>query len=431
MSGVRDLFFDEFFEELGKVIDGAVENIQPDEPPILESSVKKVWNQYSSKDEEREDPLISVDGGVQYSHFAYGDFVAVGRACSLTHWPGRERSMEKKVRLYLGKVFSQRDRSFIPSYVRQISEYQVAAAAAERVIDEGGSPIVLLDGALYFSSFPYAMREYTHHPKLLADLFSSVARLRSMSREHDFPLIGISKDSTVFYLYMEVLKEAVRKAGLSRLAALIGEADSPMDLRYRYERWDLQDRGEMDRFFEERLLCDTSLINEVTRSEGYTLPLLLAPSIYHRRGDDVPSLLKRITDNLSSRKAEELSDAFKRLFNAPSIAVFYWKPGSRHRPFRIDILASSLGHSEPCRDVRDNRFVGAYTDLREVERVLNHLGYWFCNDVEYNIPLKQADTLARFDRRLYRSKYEPFIIDMLERAGMRIRGRRRIQREVY
>jgi len=65
-----------------------------------------------------------------------------------------------------------------------------------------------------------------------------------------------------------------------------------------------------------------------------------------------------------------------------------------------------------------------------LEVVLNHLGFWFCNDIEYDIPLKQADVLARFDRGLYTSKYEPFIIRRLERAGLDVRGRRRVLREV-
>jgi hypothetical protein len=65
-----------------------------------------------------------------------------------------------------------------------------------------------------------------------------------------------------------------------------------------------------------------------------------------------------------------------------------------------------------------------------LEKVLNHLGHWFCNEVEYNIPLKQADTLARFDRDLYRRKYEPFIVKRLEEAGLDVTGKRRTMREI-
>jgi hypothetical protein len=49
--------------------------------------------------------------------------------------------------------------------------------------------------------------------------------------------------------------------------------------------------------------------------------------------------------------------------------------------------------------------------------------------VEYNLPLKQADTLARFDRDLYTRKYEPFIIRRLEEAGRDVTGTRRMMRE--
>ncbi len=65
-----------------------------------------------------------------------------------------------------------------------------------------------------------------------------------------------------------------------------------------------------------------------------------------------------------------------------------------------------------------------------MEKVLDHINYWYCNDVEYNLPLKQADQLAHFDWRLYTEKYEPFIIRILEEAGLDITGSRRMQRNM-
>ncbi len=84
--------------------------------------------------------------------------------------PVEGRRMERRVRLYVGQVYEDRDKSFIPGYVRTICEYDAAYAAAKRVLDEGGSPIVLMDGSLYIGRFPYAMREYRHHPELLVRL---------------------------------------------------------------------------------------------------------------------------------------------------------------------------------------------------------------------------------------------------------------------
>ncbi|MCW3992735.1 MAG: hypothetical protein NWE79_08485, partial [Candidatus Bathyarchaeota archaeon] len=77
-----------------------------------------------------------------------------------------------------------------------------------------------------------------------------------------------------------------------------------------------------------------------------------------------------------------------------------------------------------------NVFVEDGRDLSGLEGVLNHLGFWFCNDVEYNLPLRHADMLARFDRPLYESKYQPFIIRRLEHAGLNVTGRRRDLRKV-
>jgi hypothetical protein len=180
---------------------------------------------------------------------------------------------------------------------------------------------------------------------------------------------------------------------------------------------------------EKRPLCDTALIKVTTGTEGYTQPLLLAPSIFYR-GDRETSLYKRIEESLEGQRAERVIDALKRFFGCPGIAVTYWKPRPGSHPFRVDLSASSLGHPEPWGGERGNRFVEEESDLAQLEGVLNHLGYWFCNDVEYNIPLSQADTLARFDRDLYQRKYEPFIIHRLEQAGYDITGSRRMLREV-
>jgi len=337
--------------------------------------------------------------------------------------------LEKRVKMYVGEVYDNRDRAFIPGYVRVISEYDAAHAAAEKVLEEGGRPMVFLDGSLYLSRFPYAIREYRHHPELLAELFNSISGLRRLGRDRGFPVVAVSKDSTVFYLYMELLKDAVKRAGLGRLTGLIEDASSPLDLRMKMEKWDPGDREAMEPFIEARPLCDAALIRTSTDVEGYTQPLLLAPSIYYGR-EAAPSLYSRIEDNLSKERADNVVNALKRFFSGPGVAVTYWKPNMRGRPFRVDLSAAALGYDEPWGRKRGNTFVEADRDLRPLERVLNHLGYWFCNDVEYNVPLKQADALARFDRNLYRRKYEPFIISRLRAAGYDVTGTRRMQREV-
>jgi hypothetical protein len=430
MSRVRDLFFDEFYEELERVVAGiAPPEEEPSEPSILADDVRRCWIPYTPKPEERDEALISVDGGVQLSRFAYGGFVAVGRALALVHSPGRDRTAEKRVKIHVQEVFNDRDRGFIPGYVRMIAEYDAARLAAERALEEGMRPMVLMDGSLYFARFPYATREYIHHPGLLAELFESISALRRLGRDRGFPVAAITKDSTVFYLHMRLLRDKVRMAGLGALADEVEQALSPLDLRVRAERLPEAGRVALVPFVERRPLCDTALVNAVTRTEGYTKPLLLAPSIYFGRGG-IPVLYERIERNLGRERAQRVVKALKSFFGCPGVAVTYWKPAPDVRPFRIDLSAASLGYDEPWGKERGNWFVEEDADLGPLERTLDHLGYWFCNDVEYNIPLRQADTLARFDRGLYRSKYEPFIVNRLEAAGYDIRGTRRTLREV-
>jgi hypothetical protein len=426
LSGVRDLFFDEFYSELERVA-GEIAARDEEEPKqsILADEVRDKWVPYTHDSDDRDGTLISVDGGIQQSDFAYGDFVAAGRAIALIHKPGEGRRMERKVRIYVGQVYEDRDKGFIPGYVRTICEYDAAYAAARKVLDEGGQPVVLMDGSLYIGRFPYAVREYRHHPELLIDFFESITRLRTLARDNGFPLIGVAKDSSVFFLYMELLKAAVTRAGLGNLVKQLNEASSPLDLRGKMENWSEAEWKQIEPWIEARPLCDPLLVKDSTETAGYTSPLYLSPSIYYA-DNDTPSLYRMVDKYLEAGTAARVKEAVKGFFTSPGVAATYWKPKPKARPFRIDVLANLLGRPEAWKSHTRNMFIDTNPNL---EKVLNHLGHWFCNEVEYNIPLKQADTLARFDRDLYHRKYEPFIVRRLEEAGLDVEGKRRSKRE--
>ena len=425
MSQARDLFFDEFYQELER----AVQELSPDQtdprsPPILRDELLKHWNPHDPDTGDRADALISTDGGVQVSRYAYGGFVTVGRALALTHRPGGDTTVDKSVKIYIQEVHDERDRGLIPSYARTIAEYQATTAAARKALDEGLRPLILMDGSLHLARFPYATREYSHHPHLLTELFTSIADLRYLARDRGFPLVGITKDSTVFYLYMTFLRDTVGRSGLpERLAAEVRSASSPLDLRVRADG--LPDGDLLQPFIESSPLCDTALVRDCTATTGYTAPLLLAPSSHLR--DAQPSLHARIGRTLGPTASPPVINALTRFLQSPGVAVTYWKPQPLGRPFRVDLLATTLGHDESWGTRFSNRLADNHAP---VEKILNHLAHWFCNDVEYNLPLKQADQLARFDRRLYTTKYEPFIVRRLEQAGVDVHGTRRNLREM-
>ncbi len=424
MSGVRDLFFDEFYSELERVAgEIAARKDEDQKPSILTDDVRARWIPYAG-DGEREGTLISVDGGIQQSDFAYGDFVAAGRAIALIHKPGEGRRMERRVKIYVGQVYEERDKGIIPSYVRTICEYEAAYAAARKVLDEGGQPIVLMDGSLYLGRFPYAIREYRHHPELIIDLLESITRMRNLARDKGFPLVGVAKDSSVFFLYMELLKTAVIRAGLSNLVKQLDEASSPLDLRGKMENWSEKEWKQMEPWIEERPLCDPLLVKDSTTTPGYTTPLYLSPSIYYSDNDTM-SLYRMVDKHLEEETATRVKRTIRGFFSAPGVAAIYWKPSAKARPFRVDVLANLLGRPEAWNSHTRNMFTDPNPNL---EKVLNHLNHWFCNEVEYNIPLKQADTLAHFDRDLYKRKYEPFIVHRLEDAGLDVEGKRREKR---
>jgi hypothetical protein len=213
------------------------------------------------------------------------------------------------------------------------------------------------------------------------------------------------------------------------VASLLEEASSPLDLLIKMAGWEPEYRRAMEPLIEARPLCDTALVGDSVSGEGYTLPLLLAPSIYYGR-EGTAALYSRIRRTIEPYPAERVISALRAFFRHPGVAVTYWRPSRGARPFRVDVSAAALGYRQPWEERKRNMFVEEHRHLSDLERVLNHLGFWFCNEVEYNLPLHQADMIARFDRGLYRSKYEPFIVRRLEEAGFDVRGRRRTLREV-
>jgi hypothetical protein len=429
MSGVRDLFFDEFYAELESAMEGYDNNHdESSEPPRLADELAHRWHPYLPGERDPDQVLVSVDGGVQISMFAYGGFVAVARACALAHTPGEGRRLTKSVKIHIQETYDNRDRGFIPGYARMITEYRAAAGAAREVLDRGLKPVVLMDGSLYMGRFPYATREYRHHPTLIIELLDSISDLRALARDHGFPLVGVSKDSTVFYLHMELLKAALARAGHPRLRELVNDASTPFDISLKLEAMEEQDRRALEPFLDKRPLCDSALVHVCAESEGYTQPLLLTPSLY-RSGSEGVALYERLERNLPRETADPVIESLRRFFQSPPIAVSYWKPTLDSRPFRVDVAGHSLGRSEPWGSSRRNILLDA-PDHGALKGAVDHLHHWYCNDVEYNVPLKQADILARFDRNLYTTKYEPFIISRLERAGVDVKGTRRNLREM-
>jgi len=120
-------------------------------------------------------------------------------------------------------------------------------------------------------------------------------------------------------------------------------------------------------------------------------------------------------------------DAF---FSTPEVAMTYFKPTLDARPIRVDLSASVLEFKGEWKTIERSIFIDKKIDLEALIRILNPLRHWFYNKVEYNVSLHNADKIARFDTDLYKSKYEPYLIERLKEAGLDTTGRRRALREV-
>ena len=113
----------------------------------------------------------------------------------------------------------------------------------------------------------------------------------------------------------------------------------------------------MEPFIEARPLCDPLLVQVSTESSGYTAPLYLAPSIYYSQHGDIPSLYRQIDRYTEPSLAVRLKGAIDGLFSTPGVVTTYWKPRKKGRPFRIDVLANLLGHTEAWVNHTRNKFI--------------------------------------------------------------------------
>ena len=408
MSGMVDLFFEEFYEELERAVEGLRGRGEAKPLPAVVRMLRRRWRSYMPRPRGSEGVIIAVDGGVQSSTFAYGGFTAVGRACALIY-SGGESSIVKRVKLYIGEAYDEAEREAIARYVRMIAEYSAAYEAAGRVLEMGGKPLLLMDGSLRPMGIPRRQSEYLHHPDLIAELLNAIAALHSLSAEAGFPLTAIAKDSTALNLHIALLREIAEARGLRDL---LRELEAPQRLQQLFRR--LRDEGGD---LAGSLLCDTALVRESTTGEGYTTPLLLAPPQQWRTA--------QIPGEAEGETARRIEEAMRGILSQPGVASIVFRPQPEARPLRVDFLSNLIGYHEPWGSYDVDRFIGDGRPLTELERLLDHLAYWFCNEVEYNIPLYQADLIARFDRGLYESRYEPLIVKRLEEAGLTIISRRR------
>lgn len=435
MSQMRDIFFDEFYEELERTAGNLTsEDIRIEPPDRVIEALRGRWHEYEPAERPSSFILVAVDGGVQRAEFSYGWTVSIGRACALIYSPEQKggHSIRKNVKIHFGRVFDDRDKGYIPSYVRLIAEYRAARDAANEVLESGGMPLVLMDGSLYISRFPYAEREYLSHPDLLAELFESIVALHLLGRDRGFPIVALAKDTSVFYLYMTLLREIVAVSGIDgHLVSLIDKSPSSISLREKMGRLEDEKRKVLESLLGGvRTPSDLELVETSAEDSGFSHPLLLAPSIYYRSGDTVSSLNRRVKELLPKKLAERVVAALDGFFSRPPVALTYWQPRRGGRSFRVDLSGSSLGYSSSMKEIRRNTFVAEDCDLHVLREVVDHLGFCFCNDLEYNIPLHQADRLARFDRQLYASRYEPFLVKRMEERGVLLRSRVRDLREV-
>jgi len=182
----------------------------------------------------------------------------------------------------------------------------------------------------------------------------------------------------------------------------------------------------------EQDFSDEGLYSELVTEPGFTTPLALAPHTIFLSGE---SKAKGWYDTNFRKRIErdsDLSGVLKRLdeyFSSTPIALTYWKPPGVSVVYRLDVPASLLGYRGECGNLSEDVFLEEEEYLSAMRNIVSMLN-WMRQGPYVVYPLVQVDSIAKLDRNLYKTAYEPAIVEELRRRGFRVNPRKRKIRDL-
>ncbi|MDW8033409.1 MAG: hypothetical protein RMI79_00430, partial [Nitrososphaerota archaeon] len=131
-------------------------------------------------------------------------------------------------------------------------------------------------------------------------------------------------------------------------------------------------------------------------------------------------------------KESDLSGVLRTLdeyFSSTPIALIYWKPPDMPVVYRLDLPASLLGYPGKCEDLTEDIFLEGNKYLDNVKNIVGILN-WTRQGPYAVYPLVEVDNIAKLDRSLYKTVYEPIIVEELKKRGFKVNPRRRRIRDI-
>lgn len=423
---IEEDFYSMFVQELRKSVNKLPARSKPDEWAMR--SYSQEWHVFNEASEPT-GSIVSCDGSIAESVFSGGLEAWVARA--VAHIRPKDGTMLSipKVEAPVGYDLGGK------SVFLKTVELETLTEAIKKARTGNGRVFAVYDGSLSL----FLPARYLQRLQPLAYLFERYVKAMTecyqLVQQDLLELVGVSKDSNVSYLRARLILDTILQTNPD-----VGEMlrRDQRSLRLMARRLDgiVEQEGTnslLRSYLNElkELISDEALYSEITTGAGYTTPLLLGPQtrffaaeVEKGTNDWWDSSFRK---HLSGSTAlEGLRVALDELYSLPPIAISYWKPKAGLMTYRIDIPSTLLGLESKAGDMKEN-VLSDEEAVPIMQGLISRLN-WLSQGESVVSPLTEVDVIARLDRRLYHSSYEPLIIKELTSKGHNVRlSKRRIR----
>jgi len=362
--------------------------------------------------------VLAVDSSAQHLVMSNGGIFYVVRALAM--------SKDKKYRDLIADFDFTSDSIYDAEHIIHRKMEWLEHKVAIQAIEDGFRGFILIDGSIYgrLAHIPIETG-FANDRAFMLKYFETVSELLDLCRKENIPIVGVSKESrTAFFrefLIREIAISVKDDIDLSTkdieklLSLALDNRRKAIEEVKKLEK--SRDIGILKDLIEELLIRapDFQLILNYANSPGYTMPLILGPSIRWRRSLKMiirdPESFVKSNFPVSSREKDFVDWAVsvvEKLPELPAIISFHILPAINDTPMRIDVPAWVLGLDNKLHEIGWSE--PAKVDIDVILRLVS-AGY--CGLENYNIWLKAVDDEVKLRREvfedLYLSKFEELV----------------------
>jgi len=390
---------------------------------IFRSAYLSKWNSYGEIIRPNGE-IVACDGSLGESSFSGGLVVIVARAIAHIY------------SLKDGKITSVLEVDTRAGYRLQgktVLMKTLELKVLRKTLEKYPGAFGVYDGSLYLTFLHHADR-LKRTLWIFEEYLEELANVLKLSNS-GVKIVGVSKDSDVNYLRAKITANV--------LTSLLGESNTVMTRRRSLKKmlkdftsrsWEGLDeslRASCLRELEQDF-SDEGLYSELTSEPGFTTPLLLAPQTIFLSGETSAKGWRDTKFRKYIENDSDLSGVLKRLdeyFSNTPIALTYWRPQGAAGVYRVDIPANLLGYRGRCEDLNEDVLLEGEAYLERAKNIIGVLN-WMTQGPYAVYPLVQVDSIAKLDTSLYKTAYEPVIIEELRKRGFKASPRKRRIRDM-